>query len=188
MRDEHNSGNTIAVREGDTVCQRTHDDIIQINDDDAANLHTGFDLARPRCSHNNALIGCNHAQRRNNQLTREDNADHPACHRLLLYEQDERRRYQQLIGQRINELAEIRHLIVLSCYIAVQKIRERCHAEQHERDDRAGRERGEIPGLIDDQHGLRRKIDEKRNHRNAGQRDFICGCHRKLCLLLTDTE
>ena len=32
MRDEHNSGNTIAVREGDTVCQRTHDDIIQINE------------------------------------------------------------------------------------------------------------------------------------------------------------
>ena len=131
---------------------------------------------------------CNHPQAGDREFPgQNDRQHHGVAHTVHQHVQECRRR-QQLIGQRVGKFAEIRHLIVLSRHIAVQKIRERCHAEQHERDDRAGRERGEIPGLIDDQHGLRRKIDEKRNHRNAGQRDFICGCHRKLCLLLTDTE
>ena len=122
MGHDYNSGDTITVREGNTVCQRTRDDIIQVNDDDAADLHAGLDLAGPGRRHDNALVGCDNAQRGDDKLTREDDADHPACHGLLLDEQDERGRDEQLVRERIDKLAEIRYLIVLSGDIAVQKV------------------------------------------------------------------
>ena len=137
----------------------------QENENHACNLHAGLYLARPSGSHCGALHRGNRAQRGDDKFTGENDKYHPACHQTAVNENDHCRTNEQLIRERIDKFAKIRHLMIFACHIAIKKVGKAAHAEQHQRDDITGHSAN------------RRKNDEKRNQRNARQSNLIRKCH-----------
>src|SRR5690606_4559047 len=96
------------------------------------------------------------AEQRDEQLTAEDDDQHPErqladqrerrVRRVASrqdVERDERRDQQQLVGQRIDELAEVRDPAVLARKVAVPEIREGSDEEDDERGEARGERRDE---------------------------------------------
>ena len=92
-----------------------------------------LDLAAPGRGDDAPIADSDEAQTGDCKLACDDNEHDPAGHAALADKDHHAGRDQQLVGQRIEELAEIRDLIIMARDVAVDKIadaRDHEHAER----------------------------------------------------------
>lgn len=82
----------------------------------------GLDLAAPSGSDDSSVAGRDHAQTADGKFARDHDEHDPGRHPTPADEDHHAGRHQQLIGQRVEEFAEIADLVVVAGNIAVQKI------------------------------------------------------------------
>ena len=112
------------------------------------------------------------AEHGDGELPPEDDGDHPGRRHAHLHQGHERGGDQQLVRQRVHELAELRHLPAAPGQVAVQPVRERRGTEDGRAQD--------LLGHADDDLGLARQQhhDEQRNEEDTGQRKRVRQVHR----------
>ena len=147
-------------------------------EDDAQHLQHGLDLA-PHVGRDHLAVlgtGRHHAQAGNRELTGQDDAQHHGAAHAVPHHVDEGHGGQQLVGQRVGKLAEIRDHVPLARQMAVQIIGKAGSGKHN-----AGQQvEGGVKIAVHDavQTGQGHKDHEHRHQNDAGQGKFIGQIHR----------
>jgi len=112
------------------------------------------------------------AQAGDRQLAADDHGDDPRRHHVELHQRDERRGRQQLVGDRIEQLAQHRDLLAAPRQVAVQPVRQRGDAEDQRRRHPLGQAQHQVALERGQQHH-----DEERDQDDARQGEGIRQVH-----------
>src|SRR5262245_9946257 len=98
---------------------------------DRHNLSHHLDLAFARSIDRETLRGRDASQSADGKLTPDNDHDHPCGNilRIELNERDKGGRNKKLVGDRVQQYSQSRHLSPLSGQVAIQQVRERCGQE-----------------------------------------------------------
>mgnify|MGYP001641239277 CR=1 FL=1 len=131
--------------------------------DDGDHLEDGLELAEIRCGDDLALARGDHAHAGYDELARHDDEHDPARKRTELYQDQQRRHDEDLIGQRIEELAEIGDFVALARQVPVEPVR-----RGYKDEDRGGDPALPIRGAETDPFGPR---TEDGDHEDGDEQD-----------------
>jgi hypothetical protein len=139
---------------------------------DGHHLRDHLDLAERGRGNRHAPCVGQAAEHRDGELAAQDDGHHPGRGHAHLHQRHQRRRNQQLVGERVHELPELRHLPAAAGEVAVQPVRQRRDAEDGGAED--------LPRHAEDELGLEARQqhhDEQRNQEDAGQRKRVRQVH-----------
>lgn len=105
-----------ALRIGD------HHAVLDDEQHDGDDLRDGLRLAVPAGGDDHALAGGHHADARHDELAREDDERYPRGQHAQLDEREQGGGHEDLVGQGVDELAEVRHLAAAARQVPVEAV------------------------------------------------------------------
>jgi hypothetical protein len=118
--------------------------------EDRGDLHAGLELGEVAGGDDHAGLRGAHPQDRDGQLARDDHHRHPGGEPVQRDQRDQRGDDQQLVGERVHQLAKGRDRVARARQVAVDEVGRRGQREDDRREDVAvvG-----VPEQRDDDHG-----------------------------------
>ena len=149
----------------------------EVVEEDGQHLEHGLHLA-PHVGGDDLAVLCtggHHAEAGDGELAGQNDAEHHRAAHAVPHHVDESHRRQQLVGQRVSELAEVGDHVPLAGQMAVEEVGEAGHGEDEAGDKVVPRvvARRDILAERDEDH-------EHRHQQDAGQSEFIGQIHTKL--------
>ena len=142
--------------------------------EDRGDLQAGLDLAEHAGGDDDAGLGGAEAQHGDDELARDDHHRHPRGEAVQRHERDQGGDDQQLVGERVHELAERGDRVPRAGQIAVDEIGERREREHDRGDDVAV---GRVAEQSDDERGHEH---DPQHRQHVGE---VQGKHRTLAIM-----
>ena len=140
-RDEHDNPAHDPQPVGQRVAEvADHMRVLDGEQHDGDHLEHGLELSEHARRDDDALAGCHHAHARHDELAREDDEHDPGRKLVQVDERDEGRCDENLVCERVHELAEVGDLVAAAREVAVEPVGAR---DEHE--DARGNEALPLP-------------------------------------------